>query len=435
MSTDVHGMSSYAQFLTPLIAVIAICTVSMSAALRSATDSAQGINRRFGSMPIPAMTLLAARMSANVFRCAIALAIAVVCGHIIGFRFYVGAEHAVSFCLIVLLIGVAFSLVADFLGVRLHESGGDPLLRAATRDDSQLPVRGTPTRGSIPGVDPASRPQPADSQFVYALRALAGDTTRPPVPPPGRSSGRRWHGYSASSRWWCRYIPSRFRGADELRLAMPPARTESENSLRSLVLHTWVQTQRLLIRWGRDLQTVIQALVLPVMFLASLNLVFGRLISSVSGHSALYGSVPMAALVGAVLGSSSAGVCLMRERSGGLLARFWVLPVHRASGLLSRLAAEVVRILATTVVVLGTGLVLGFRFQQGILAALAWLVVPAVFGVAFSFLVITLALRLVNTVLAEATGILMALLVFFCTGFVRSRSTPAGSSRSCNISR
>ena len=199
---------------------------------------------------------------------------------------------------------------------------------------------------------------------------------------------------------------------------LPPARTESESSLRSLVMHTWVQTQRLLIRWGRDLQTVIQALILPVMFLASLNLVFGRLITSVSGHSALYGSVPMAALVGAVLGSSSAGVCLMRERSGGLLARFWVLPVHRASGLLSRLAAEVVRILATTVVVLGTGLVLGFRFQQGILAALAWLVVPAVFGVAFSFLVITLALRLVNTVLAEATGILMALLVFFCTGFV-----------------
>ena len=195
-------------------------------------------------------------------------------------------------------------------------------------------------------------------------------------------------------------------------------RTQSESSPSSLLLQTWVQAQRLLIRWGRDLQTVIQALILPVMFLASLNLVFGRLISSVSGHSALYGSVPMTALVGAVLGSTSAGVGLMRERSGGLLARFWVLPVHRASGLLSRLAAEAVRILATTVVVMCAGLALGFRFRQGIFAALAWLAVPAVFGVAFSFLVITLALRLVNTVLAEATGMLIALLVFFCTGFV-----------------
>ncbi len=185
-----------------------------------------------------------------------------------------------------------------------------------------------------------------------------------------------------------------------------------------LVLPTWVQTQRLLVRWRRDLQTVTQALILPVMFLAALNLVFGNLISSVSGHSALYGSVPMAALVGAALGSSSAGICLMRERSDGLLASFWVLPVHRASGLLSRLAAEAVRILVTTVVVLGAGLALGFRFRQGFFAALAWLAVPAMFGVAFSFLVITLALRLVNTLLAEATGMLIALLAFFCTGFV-----------------
>ena len=179
MSTDVHGMSSYAQFLTPLIAVIAICTVSMSAALRSATDSAQGINRRFASMPIPAMTLLAARMSANVFRCTIALTIAVVCGHIIGFRFYDGAEHAVSFCLIVLLIGVAFSLVADFLGIVSTNPEATPyfvLLPAMIL--SYLSV-GLQPAGQFPGwIQPVVRNQPI-SQFVYALRALAGDTTQP----------------------------------------------------------------------------------------------------------------------------------------------------------------------------------------------------------------------------------------------------------------
>ena len=79
-------------------------------------------------------------------------------------------------------------------------------------------------------------------------------------------------------------------------------------------------------------------------------------------------------------------------------------PVHRASGLLGRLSAEAVRIVATTVVVLGTGLMLGFRFKQGLAAALAWLAVPAMFGVAFAFLVTTIALYLASTVLAEATG-------------------------------
>lgn len=202
-------------------------------------------------------------------------------------------------------------------------------------------------------------------------------------------------------------------------------RAPSENSPGLLVLHTWIQTQRLLIRWSHDIQTLLQALILPPMFLASINLVFGKLVSAVSGQSALYGSVPMAALVGAVFGSTASGVCLMHERDEGLLARFWVLPVHRASDLLSRLAAEVIRILATTVLVVCTGLVLGFRFRQGISAALAWMVIPVIFGVAFAFLVTTLSLYLVNTVLAESTGIVVALLFFFSTGFVPLRQYPS----------
>jgi ABC-2 type transport system permease protein len=191
-----------------------------------------------------------------------------------------------------------------------------------------------------------------------------------------------------------------------------------------LVLNTWVQTQRLLFRWSRDVETLVLALVLPCIFLAAINLLFGKAVSAVSGHSALYGMVPMAALVGAIFGSAASGISLMRERDDGLLARFWVLPVHRASDLLSRLAAEVVRILASSVVVASTGLALGFRFQQGIAAALLWLAVPVVFGLAFAFLVTTIALYMDDTVLAESTSIAVAPLFFFCTGFVPLEQYP-----------
>jgi ABC-2 type transport system permease protein len=185
-----------------------------------------------------------------------------------------------------------------------------------------------------------------------------------------------------------------------------------------LVQHTWLQTQRLLIRWCHDVQTLVLALVLPCIFLVAINQVFGKPVSWVSGHSALYGMVPMAALVGAVFGSAASGISLMRERDDGLLARFWVLPVHRASDLLSRFAAEGVRILASAVLVACTGLVLGFSFQQGIAATLAWLVVPVVFGLAFSVLVTTVALYMTDTVLAESSSIAVAPMFFFCTGFV-----------------
>jgi ABC-2 type transport system permease protein len=194
--------------------------------------------------------------------------------------------------------------------------------------------------------------------------------------------------------------------------------SRSEGSPRLLFLHTWVQTQRLLIRWCHDVQTVIQALILPPMFLLSMNLVFGKPVSAVAGHSALYGSVPMAALVGAIFGSTASGISLMREREEGLLARFWVLPVNRASGLLARLVAEAARTLVTTVIVICTGVALGFRFEQGIPAGVAWVAVPVAFGVAFSFFVMTAALYLVNTVLVDATGVAVMLLIYFCTGFV-----------------
>jgi ABC-2 type transport system permease protein len=195
-------------------------------------------------------------------------------------------------------------------------------------------------------------------------------------------------------------------------------RDAKENSPRRLVAHTWLLTARLLLRWSRDPATVLESLIMPVVLLAALNIVLGNGVSQLTGHSALYGSVPLIAMVGAMSGSMVGGISLMRERTGGLLTRLWALPVHRASGLLSRLAADAVRIVATTAVIVCAGLVLGFRFRQGILASVAWLFVPTVFGLAFTMVVITLALYAVNTIVVEATEVVWGLLMFFSTGFV-----------------
>jgi ABC-2 type transport system permease protein len=196
------------------------------------------------------------------------------------------------------------------------------------------------------------------------------------------------------------------------------SRHGSENSLRRLVAHTWVLTVRLLVRWRRDPATVLESLIMPVAILVTVDIVLGNGVSQLTGHSALYGSVPLIAMVGAMSGSMVGGINLMHERGDGLLSRMWVVPVHRASGLLSRLTADVLRIVVTTAVVMCTGFVLGFRFRQGILASVAWLFVPTVFGVAFTMAVITLALYTANTIVVEATEIVWGVLMFFSTGFV-----------------
>jgi ABC-2 type transport system permease protein len=198
----------------------------------------------------------------------------------------------------------------------------------------------------------------------------------------------------------------------------------TESSARRLVPHTSILTARLLRRWGRDPATVLESLAMPVALLVTVNIVLGNGVSQLTGHSALYGSVPLIAMVGAMSGSMVGGIGLMRERTDGLLSRLWVLPVHRASGLLSRLAADAVRIVGTTAVIMCAGLVLGFRFRQGILASVAWLFVPIAFGVAFTMAVVTLALYTANTIVVEASEIVWGVLMFFSTGFVPTHEYP-----------
>ncbi|TCJ99386.1 ABC transporter permease [Nocardia alba] len=193
---------------------------------------------------------------------------------------------------------------------------------------------------------------------------------------------------------------------------------QRETSAVSLVRHTMIQTERLLVRWARNPVTLLETLLIPCLLLLMLNIVVGGQIEKFTGDDALYGSVPMVALVGALSGAVASGVLLGRERDEGLLARFWVLPVHRASGLVSRILAEGCRILLGTVAVLIVGYLLGFRFHNGPLAALVFLAIPVVFGLAFATMVTAVAVYSAKASLVEGITILASLMMFFSTGFV-----------------
>ncbi|MFQ6330237.1 MULTISPECIES: ABC transporter permease [unclassified Nocardia] len=197
-----------------------------------------------------------------------------------------------------------------------------------------------------------------------------------------------------------------------------PSVRGSETSPVSLVRHTILQTQRLLLRSVRHPVALLETLIIPCLLLFMLDTVIGGQIEKFTGGDGLYGSVPMVAIVGALSGAVASGVMLGRERDAGLLARFWVLPVHRASGLMARILAEGCRILAGTVIVVVVGHLLGFRFQQGVLAALVFLLVPVLFGLAFATIVTAIAVYTAKATLVEGITILSSLLMFFSTGFV-----------------
>ena len=197
-----------------------------------------------------------------------------------------------------------------------------------------------------------------------------------------------------------------------------PDRRFSENSPRVLLRHTGIHSKRLLLRLVRDPMTFVFGLVLPICFLMVTNIVLGDSIKMVTGASALYGSVPLVTLIGAMNGAAVGVLGVVTERTNGLLARLWVVPVHRASGLLARIVSDAVRVVLNSFVLLCVGVVLGMRLEQGWLAGLAWACVPVLFGMAFATLALTVAVYWPNPILVEAITLVSALLLFFCTGFV-----------------
>ncbi|CMM45303.1 daunorubicin-DIM-transport integral membrane protein ABC transporter DRRC [Mycobacterium tuberculosis] len=211
--------------------------------------------------------------------------------------------------------------------------------------------------------------------------------------------------------------------SQEIELA-PTRVPGSQNAARLFVAQTLLQTNRLLTRWARDYITVIGAIVLPILFMVVLNIVLGNLAYVVTHDSGLYSIVPLIALGAAITGSTFVAIDLMRERSFGLLARLWVLPVHRASGLISRILANAIRTLVTTLVMLGTGVVLGFRFRQGLIPSLMWISVPVILGIAIAAMVTTVALYTAQTVVVEGVELVQAIAIFFSTGLVPLNSYP-----------
>ncbi|MBF6329403.1 ABC transporter permease [Nocardia transvalensis] len=185
MSFVGYGLSSYAQFLMPMIVMQAVSFCATAAAFRAAVDARDGLDARFATMPMPPVAPLVARTLATGYRIALSLAAALVCGHMIGFRFYGSWWHTAGFVIFALLMGLMLSLAGDLLGT-LSKSP------EATTQMLVLPqlILGMVSTGFAPAtqfphwIQGFARDQPV-SQFIGVMRVLAGDRS-------GRAGAVSW---------------------------------------------------------------------------------------------------------------------------------------------------------------------------------------------------------------------------------------------------
>jgi ABC-2 type transport system permease protein len=192
-----------------------------------------------------------------------------------------------------------------------------------------------------------------------------------------------------------------------------------------VIRHSALEAGRLLRRWRRDPIVAVQALLFPTFLLVIYKLLVGKAVLAVTGSDSLYGLVPMCAVVGAVFGTLGAGLALPAERESGLLTRLWLMPVHRASALTGRLAAEAARTTASAVVLTAFGIALGLRFANGWPSAVAFVLVPVLISIGVATVVIAIAVRADGRAMVTWLGAGCVVLLFFNTGVAPAEVFPS----------
>lgn len=208
-----------------------------------------------------------------------------------------------------------------------------------------------------------------------------------------------------------------------------PASTVDESGapapVRWLIDDTLTFARRHLLVWRRVPTFIIVSVIQPVMFVLLFRYVFG-------------GAIPVAAaggyvnfLIPGIIGQSVAfatfatAVALVGEKQLGLIDRLRSMPTARSAVLTGRLVAETVRTFVVVMVIVGIGYAVGFRFQNGVAAAIGMIVLATVFGIATCCAWAFTGLAMGNAESVQAFGLVCLFpLAFVSSAFVPVETMP-----------
>jgi ABC-2 type transport system permease protein len=134
----------------------------------------------------------------------------------------------------------------------------------------------------------------------------------------------------------------------------------------------------------RNLDAMITSLMLPIMLMLLFVYLFGGAINT--GTAYVTYVVPGVLLLCASYGASLTAVAVTNDMTGGIIDRFRSMDVGGASFLAGHVSASVARNAASTVIVLGVAVLIGFRPTAGPLAWLAAIGILLAFVLAVSWL-------------------------------------------------
>src|SRR5207237_2618751 len=159
----------------------------------------------------------------------------------------------------------------------------------------------------------------------------------------------------------------------------------------------------------------------PIMFVILFVYVFGGAVSLALPRGVSYVDylLPGIFVQSVTFRASNTAVGLSEDLRRGVIDRFRSMPMARSAVLLGRTTADLVRNIGIIGLMIVVGYLVGFRFQAGVLPALACVALVAAFGFALSWIFAFFSLVVRVAERARTAGVVLLFpLVFATTCFV-----------------
>jgi ABC-2 type transport system permease protein len=183
-------------------------------------------------------------------------------------------------------------------------------------------------------------------------------------------------------------------------------------------------TVRYVLRARSQSDVIIGGLLMPVIFIVLFGYVFGSAIHVPGGH---YRSYLMSGLFAqmTIFGSSTVAVAVATDMSEGVIDRFRTLPIVRSSVLLGRTISTIIIGLPSLALMIGCGLLVGWRAEAGLGHAVAGFALLSLFGFAMSWIGALIGMVARSPQAADGLSMLPAFLLGFVSNvFVPTAGMP-----------
>ena len=196
--------------------------------------------------------------------------------------------------------------------------------------------------------------------------------------------------------------------------------------MTQLIADSLVMAERNLVRLPRSPDLLIGFTIQPVMFVLLFAYVFGGAIVT-PGYDYVDFLIPGIIVQNIAFGGFVTALGLAEDLTKGLIDRFRSLPTARASVLAGRTLADVVTNTISVIVLLVTGLIIGFSFHTTFLEAIAGVGILLLFGFAFSWIFALLGMLVSSPEAANGVGFTLIFpITFISAAFVPVESMPSG---------